>query len=222
VFDEIAINEALSDRGYKRMKRFTYRALWSKPEVEHFLYLEFHGTPKHLLTARFGFRNLPAELFSLRSIRSYGGELYRLVRQRHDERFDCAMNFSFGRLRSPVRRWSLNTPDFSGSELAARVKSEIEDLLLPRIQGVREPSVFHALLLSDVEPFPWVACNGAIRAAQVVAIGRQLGMEATQIRAELRPRERWIRVGLHKGCEPEYYIERVLEDWDAQMCGVRS
>jgi len=215
VFDEIAINETLSDLGYKRMKRFTYRALWSTSGVEHFLYLEFYGTPKHLLTAGFGFRNLSAELFSLRSIRSYGGELYRLIR--HDERFDCAMNFSFGRLRSPVRRWSLNTPDFSGSGLAERLKSEIEDVLLPRIQSIRGLSEFHALLLSDVEPFPWVACNGAIRAAQVVAIGRQIGMKATKIRAALRPREQWIRVGLHTACDPEYYIEKVLDDWDAQV-----
>lgn len=215
MFDQILIDKTLSDLGYERMKRFTYRGLWSIPEVEHFLYLELYGVPKHFLTARFGFRNLAAELFSLRSIRAYGGDVYRLMK--HDERFDCVMNFSFGRLRSPVTRWSLHTPDFSGSELAAEIRSEIANLLLPTIRDVRGLSEFHALLLSDVEPFPWVACNGAMRAAQIISIGRQIGMEAAQIHAALRPNMKWIQVGLEKDCNAESYIKKVLQDWDLQV-----
>lgn len=215
MFDESSINETLSNLGYKRMKRFTYRALWSTPEVEHFLYLQLYGTPKQLLTARFGLRNPPAELFSLRSIRTYGGDLGRLVR--HDERFDCFMNFSFGRLTSPVRRWSLHTPDFPGPMLAKRIGSEIEGLLLPSIQGVRGLSEFQAFLISDVEPFPWVACNGAIRAAQVVATGRRIGMEAARIRVALRPRKEWISVGLNRVGDGETYVDKLIEDWDSQV-----
>lgn len=214
MFDEKFINNTLSDLGYKRMRRFTYKALWSTPEVEHFLYLQLYGTPNNVLTAGFGFRNLPAELFSFRSIRTYGGDLGCLIR--HDQRFDCFMNFGFGRLKSPANRWSLYTPDFSDSMLAEKVRSVTEDLLLPKIQQVGRLSEFFALLITDVEPFPWVACNGAIRAAQVVAVGRQIGMEATEIHAALQPREKWIRVGSSGADEAGSYVNKLVDDWNSE------
>ena len=205
------LNQTMEALGYQRVRKLIYKATWSSPEVEHFLYLETYGRPKEFLTARFGIRNSRAELFSLNSIKAYGGEIYQLIR--HDDRYDCMMNFSFERLNTPIRRWALYMPDYSMPMLMKQLTSEIEERLLPVVRDLDNLHRLFSFLLSDAEPCPWVASNGAARAAQVVSIGHRISIEAREILAGLQPREKWITLSLNQSTyDAVSYINRLLKD----------
>jgi hypothetical protein len=218
MFDPTPIDEALTRAGYKRRKRLVYQAQWSTPEVEHFITFSLHGRPKELVTARFGLRNPRAEMFSAKCIRTYGGDLFKILRSREDIGTNCTMSFSFSRLIPRVRRWSLNVSDLSNSMLRTTIESFIANSVLPVVAGVRGLDEFFCFLIADAEPCPWVASNGAIRAAQIVAVGRQIGRTAEQIRVTLGPFKSCIFRGLSKtsGRNPDTdsYLDKVFADWE--------
>src|SRR5882757_2532543 len=134
VFDQAPIDEALLTVGYQSRRHLVYQALWSTPEVEHFLSISRYGVAKASLTARFGLRNPHAEAFSVKCLRSYGGDLFKVVKSSGS--FDCKMNFSFERLSSEGRRWALYIPDFSSLELADILQGYIQERLLPVVRNV--------------------------------------------------------------------------------------
>ena len=170
MLDEAALRTVMTDIGYSRLKRHVYRAEWSTPDVEHLMYFLLYGTPKDFLTVDFGLKNLEAEIFAIKEIKKYGGVLYQVLR--YDERIDTFMRFSLGTLASWGLRASIRISGMTGAELAKTIRGDIDEKLLPIIRGVRTLNDLLSVLLLDVEPFPWVRCNGAIRAGEVVYLAR--------------------------------------------------
>lgn len=212
MLDEVALRTVLADIGYSRLKRHVYRADWSTPDVEHLMYFLLYGTPKDFLTVDFGLKNLRAEIFAIKEIKKYGGVLYQTLR--YDELIDTFMRFSLGTLASWGLRASIRISAMTGSELAKKIRGDIDEKLLPIIRNVRTLNDLLSVLLLDVEPFPWVRCNGAIRAGEVVNLARRLGMNPSETRTLLRPVSKWIRVDLAKAPDPDpdSYVEKLIHD----------
>jgi hypothetical protein len=212
MLDEIALRTAMTDIGYSRLKRHVYRAEWSTPDVEHLMYFLLYGELKDFLTVDFGLKNLEAEIFAIKEIKKYGGVSYQVLR--YDERIDTFMRFSLGTLASWGLRASIRISATSGVELAEKILGDINEKLLPIIRDVRTLNDLLSVLLLDVEPFPWVRCNGAISAGEVVNLARRLGMNRSEIRTLLKPVSKWIRVNLGKAPDPDpdSYVEKLIRD----------
>src|ERR1043166_3851375 len=191
MLDEVALSRVMADVGYSRLKRHVYRAEWSTPDVEHLMYFLLYGTPKDFLTVDFGLKNLEAEIFAIKEIKKYGGVSYQVLR--YDERIDSFLRFSFGTLASWGLRASIRISAMTSAKLAEKIRSDIDEKLLPIVEGVRTLNELLSVLLLDVEPFPWVRCNGAIRAGEVVNLARRLGKHPSEIRTLLKPVTKWIR-----------------------------
>jgi hypothetical protein len=212
MLDEVALTAVMTDIGYGRLKRHVYRADWSTPDVEHLMYFSLYGAPKDFLTVDFGLKNLRAEIFAIKEIIKYGGVVYQGLR--YDERIDTFMRFSLGTLASWGLRESIRISEMTGAELAKKIRCDIDEKLLPVIRRVRTLDELLSVFLLDEEPFPWVRCNGAIRAGEVVNLARRLGMTPSEIRALLKPFTKWIRVNLAAAPDPDpdSYIEKLIHD----------
>lgn len=212
MLDELSLTATMTDVEYEYLKRHVYRAKWSTPEVEHFIYFQLYGTPSGYLAADFGIRNKEAESFAIRSIQRYGGDLYRLLR--HDDCSDCFMRFSLGQLASWGIRSSLKISTTSGVILVEKIKHDIKQQLFPVVRGIKDLASLLSLLLVDAEPYPWIRCNGAMRAAMIVDLARRLGRQSEEIHALLKPHNKWIAINLLNAPDPDpsSYVERIIED----------
>ena len=208
---EFKIGEILSEFGYRRIVDGIYRAEWSTNQVEHFLRTNLYGNPKEFLSVEFGFRNLPSELFSVAEILKYGGGMYRAFKR--DVRFDCSMTFSVGRLANWVPRTYLHLSIPSFQQVADHLRFDIEFKLLPVIRHLRNINDMLQLIAVDGEPCPWIRSNGAIRAALIVHLGRQLGIQPADIHKALQPYHQRIASALPKPADPTRYVERVICDF---------
>jgi hypothetical protein len=221
---EASVNPALLDVGYERVDEGVYRALWSTLDVEHFIYifgdLRDFDDPKGMgaLTGDFGIRNPVAERFSCNAIHAYGGEIFRLFKCA--EPTSCAMRFSFAGLEPS--QWPIPHPGLSGEEFGERFRGFIAGHLIPTIGRVVTLNDLLGLLVADMSYCPWIRSNGAIRAAQIVALAGQIGLGATDIRAMVESRKSLIAHGGSKTSElradPTAYIDRLLDDWATSPC----
>jgi hypothetical protein len=203
----------MNDVGYQALRRDVYKATWSSEEVEHFIYFSWYGQREELLAAHCGIRNPCAEAFSVRSIRTYGGEfLFNALA--YDECTSCTMRFSFERL-SKIN-WPLNSLMLPGSELAASVRGLVKERVLPVVSSMVDIDTILSLFVSDSEPCPWFVSNGAIRAAQIVALAKRKGIEDAQVTEMLKSRESNISRGFMKASmyreKPGAYVEKILSD----------
>jgi hypothetical protein len=112
--------------------------------------------------------------------------------------------------------WPVLRVRMSGDEL----KDFLQDSLLQvasTIGHVNDLQQLLELLVGDKSYCRWPGTNGAIRAAQIVAVGGQVGLQADAIRALLEPRLPLIAAGLLKSSEyrtnPKLYVDRILDDW---------
>jgi hypothetical protein len=219
MFDQSLIDEVLATFGYRRRKRFVYQAQWSGPEVEHYLSFSQYGQAKAFLTARFGFRNPHAEQFSVNCIRAYGGDLFRIFKPTGLNGADCTMSFSFGRLGPKVHRWSLYLPDLSNSELEENIRDCLQGRLLPVVRHITNLGELLTRLSADTEPCPWISTNGAMRAAQIVALGEQIGLETEQVRAILKPHKKYIGRDLSemsgRKVDVHWYVNKIIGEWES-------
>jgi hypothetical protein len=90
---------------------------------------------------------------------------------------------------------------------------------MPTVGKITTLETFLSLLIADMACCPWAGSNGAIRAAQIVALGGQIGLNAGDIRGMLESRKTLIAHGISKSSEmraaPAAYIDRILDDWTA-------
>ena len=204
------VSNVLRGLGYRLRKGSAYRAEWSTDGVEHFIYLTLYGTPKNFISLDFGVRNLFAQNFAIHEIQKYGGPQYSALK--YDEDNDCVMTFSLGKMSGWSPRWSLNGADFSAKDLSYRIKNDVEFRLFPAIQPLKTAKDLLSFLLIDAEPCPWVRSNEAIRAAQIIHLGRQVGMGSSEIRTALEPHEKAIASCLIKAPNPSSYLDSVIRD----------
>lgn len=164
-----------------------YRAVFSSPEIEHFLYLGSDISRHKYLVGKFGFRAAVAERFSVAALAKYGHPNHQLWVAANQSRFRCVMSFDLDRASALTGRISFRVP-VSGSltELNEYVTFQLSSLL-PFIREITTLSQFLEILSSDSEPWPWFATNPILRAAQVVAVGRHLSVPEQKIREMLLP-----------------------------------
>ena len=206
----------LSELGYELLHDRVYKATWSSPDVEHFLYLA--GGPRGI-SAGFGIRNPDAEAFAVREILKCFSDdtMARALQLEYDERSSCTMRFGFS-LFDPF--WSKSARSLSDPNLAVVIQEMVTQKLFPAIREVITVDKFLDLLIADNRPCHWAITNGAIRAGQIVALANKCGMPTAQIRATLEARERWIANGFLKSSpmrkNPSDYIDRIIADWPAR------
>jgi hypothetical protein len=209
------IEAVLFDVGYERLGKGVYKACWSTNEVEHFLYVSRDPNRSDVVSGEFGIRNRVAEAFGCNAIHAYGGEIFKLFKC--GEPTTCAMNFSFGRLEP--RGWPIRCASFSGKEVGERFLTLITEHLIPTVGHIATLADLLAVLVADMSYCPWSGSNGAVRAAQIVALAGQIGLGAAHVRAMLESRMRLIAHGGSKTSElrtnPTSYLDRLFEDWAA-------
>jgi hypothetical protein len=211
---EVDLIPVLAEAGYDQLDARIYKASWSTVGVEHFIYFSQYEKHGRIFSGDFGIRNPIAEAFSVRSIRTYGGDLFRIWD--HVVETSCAMRFSFGRLEPGS--WPIAVSSISTSQLPQHLRQFIQDRLHPAVGHITTAECLLALLIED-QPFcPWVACNGAIRAAQIVALAGKLGRDANEIQGALECHKSQIANGLSKGAEmrsdPMSFVTRIQHDWN--------
>ena len=212
MFDEKSIIPGLSELGYVRLKRLTYKASLSSTYVEHFLFASLFGGVNNFL-CDFGIRNPGAEQFALECLKLFGGPLFRDVR--FDPRYDCSNRFPLGKLAGWSIGWSLTISAFSEAAFADKIKGDIEHLLLPVVRSILSPTDLFSVLIKNVEPCSWITVGGPLRAAKVVYLGRRLGVTTSELRSMLQPYLTQIGGGLGRGGtrkmqSPSAFLERVL------------
>jgi len=193
MLDERTITSSLEDLGYVRLKKYTYRALWSSADVEHFLFFNVWDKGR-LLAGDFGLRNVAAERFAYECLRLFAGPLFEDIE--YDPGYGCSMRFCLGMLAGWDCRSSLNISKMSEAILVNKVACDSRDVLLPVVRHVLSAADLIAFLIRDDESSRWFRTSGAIRAAKIVYLGRQLGMNAGDLELILQPFLREIDANL--------------------------
>jgi hypothetical protein len=161
-------------------------------------------------------RNSEAEAFSVNAIGRYSSEFHFQV-LRYDERTTCTMRFPFGFLIPPL--WYVDTQLLSKSQIEKSVEHIITNHLRPAIEGVTSIDRLTSSLVQDERPCPWAGTNGAIRAAQIVALGGKSGLDPGRIRLALEPRLINVATGFPKTSrfrtDPSAYLDKLIADWPA-------
>jgi hypothetical protein len=203
------------DTGFKRVQQYVYKAPWSTQEIGHFVYLGEGLKRTDVLVGNFGIRNDLAEIFSCNAIHTYGGELFKSFKCA--EPASCMIRFDFSRIEPA--RWPMLVSSLSESEVGECVRDFIRERLIPTVGQTTTLGKFLSLLTSDTSCCPWLASNGAIRAAQIAALAGQIGLGADHVRGLLEPRKSLIAHGVSKTSEmranPTAYVDRILDDWAA-------
>ncbi|MBX3446185.1 MAG: hypothetical protein KF765_05485 [Parvibaculaceae bacterium] len=219
MYDDALMQTNLAGIGYERLRKYIYRASWSTPHVEHFLY--FGQDSRRYFMAQFGLRNPDAQQFGIAAMVKYGHPNFQLWAKELDVAVDCSMTFHFASLDkvSLTSFPRVRVPDIGGSELTNLVVDFIRGNLLPVIDAITDLESYLAFIVADRPPNPWlISPNHMIRVAQVVALAAQLGRSGDEIRELLRPydsqiekRMRYIANDTVTGVD--MYIDKLLADW---------
>jgi hypothetical protein len=214
-FDLTPIENVLLSFNYKRVRKFVYKATWSSPQVEHFIYLEKFHRRKTTFAGLYGVRNPSADLFAVQSLRQYGNELFHNM-LRYDAKVECMMSFDFWIFSGEQRPWMINLDD--GIAGAETLQVAIKEHLLPLIGKITTLQTLHDFLLQDLRKAGWTYVNGALRAAHIVSVSRQIGIGRADIVNSLQPYLLPIETGLDAGAEisAAEFLEQIITDWDNQ------
>lgn len=159
-----------------------YRGAFSSSDVEHFLYLGSDISRHKYLVGKFGLRAHVAESFSLAALSKYGHPNFRVWLASHNSRIGCMMSFSLERMSIVTKQLDLRVPISAGIERQTEyIAAQLHDLL-PAIREITTLPRFLDVLAEDVEPWPWLAVNPIVRAAQIVAVGCHLNVSQQTIR----------------------------------------
>jgi hypothetical protein len=226
-----AIDQAMAAVGYNRINKYVaeiasvhrpsiYKASWSSKEVEHLVYLGSDVARHQYFVGQFGIRASAVEKFAIESVIKYGHSNYRVLLEQYEPEVSCMMIFGFSRFdlaeaKIPQR---VLFSSIATAEFAETMSFFMNQRLLPVIRQVTTFENLLRFLTVDAEPCPWFAVNRAIRAAQVVAIGNQLGFTRGEIRKFLAPHDRLIALDLSETIpDPRSSVDRFVDclvlDW---------
>ena len=199
--------KSLKGSGCDRINDRVFKLKNSSTEVEHFLYARLIMAGE-LFELNFGMRNREAEEFAINCMRSHGGEAFKWMRR--DERFDCSMRFSLGRLAHWGRYGLLvvSRPDLAST--VARVEHDIQEILMPFIEGVCNLEALMQFLKKDALPCEWIYTNGAIRMAEILYIARKVGFKISEIEELASSLKKHIAGSLGKDADPVAYFDHVV------------
>jgi hypothetical protein len=157
------------------------------------------------------------EEFGIDAIIRYGHPNRQIIRKYRDPSIACTMSFEFGRVDNFARSaWPrFRVRDQTGSEAAAFVVDFARKHVLSVERTIGDLNALFDFLLSNEEPTPWFVSCPAARAAQVIALARQLGIERDRIRTLLDPYEHMIAVDLRSAkTDPDQaagYVDRYFD-----------
>jgi hypothetical protein len=88
--------------------------------------------------------------------------------------------------------------------------------LFPVVRSVLSAADLLSFLIRDDESSRWLRVSGAVRAAKIVYLGRQLGMQTIEIEAMLQPylKEIAANIGTNATADwdsPSVFLEKVLQ-----------
>jgi hypothetical protein len=101
-----------------------------------------------------------------------------------------------------------------GGEVAHIVEANIRAHLFPVTHAITGLSELFRSLVANTEPYPWIASNAAIRAAHIVAVAMQLGLDASEIYGALAPHERQIAAPNSGLVDAGPYVGNLISDWN--------
>jgi hypothetical protein len=120
----------------------------------------------------------------------------------------CWVVFDLGR----ALNWRLFAiPDPFKPEKGESQFVDLVALLEARIWNIDGPSALYRALLEDVPPFEWAGTSSLLRAAQIVAIGKFLGIPDQPTRNSLLQHKFQIATQIH-GDAP---VEKVVDEFIA-------
>jgi len=193
------------------VKSDVYKADFSNDEVEHYLYITYYNIDKHDIGAHFGLRNENAQNFAYLS--GLKCKIIPNINKNYNKNLHSFMHFSFGRLFSPFH--PLNLPRFSSFNESKEVLSwNLKQFLLPVILKIDKTRKLLESLVNDKEPIPWLCTNYALRAAYIVSLSRQIGLERSAIQSFLLPQSRGIE--LETKMSAYKYADQLIEDWNVE------
>lgn len=174
----------LADLGYKKVQKLLYRSNHHGPAVERFLEFDLWGGPLNYVSCDFGFANKEAIRFAAECLSLYGGEIYcRLPLTAPAFNTRCQV----GRFCEWGRRDALGISELGAHKVSDRALSDIEDIILPKADPVSTLEAFANQILADEPWMPWIASNGAMRAAEYIYSARQIGISRAAIASHLEP-----------------------------------
>ncbi len=207
---EQLLTPALLEAGYDHLGNLVYKDVHGSGGIERFIYMLYNLRGLNELSGAIGIRNDPAEKFSCETIRKYGGLLFQQFRPT-----TCINSVHFAKLNDAG--WPVRLSNFTTEQSLRFLQDFLAREIVPTIGRVNNLDEFLELLVADKSYYPWPGSNGAIRAAQVVAVAGQIGLKEDFVRTMLEPRLQLIAAGLSKTSEmranPKAYVERILDDW---------
>lgn len=214
---EAIVTPVLLQDGYELVGPLVYKARWSSPDVEHFIFFEAGGQTRRFFSGRFGIRNREAEAFSADAIRRHSGE-FHFQALRYNQHTSCTMRFSFHRIYPPFSElYIARLPD---AEIGPPIQHIVSQYIRPAMSNVTTTSQFMSLLIENEGPCFWAGTNGAIRAAQIVVLAHKSGLRGDRIRTLLEPSFVFIANGFHRSSpfheDPASYLDQLLVDWNAK------
>jgi len=204
------VTQALFEAGYEHLGNLIYKYVCGSDVIERFIYIAHNSRGLNELSGTVGVRNGLAETFSCEAIRKYGGQLFQQFSP-----ITCINIVNFAKLNDAG--WPLRLSNFTMEQSLRFLQDFIAREIAPTIGRVNGLDEFLELLVADKPFYPWPGSNGAIRAAQVVAVAGQIGLKEEFVRTMLKPRLQIVAAGLSKTSEmrsdPKAYVDRILDDW---------
>jgi hypothetical protein len=222
---KIPATQALAGLGYQLLRGRVYKATWSGPDVEHFIYL--NGGPGGV-SASFGYSQSPCRgLRTTGDHQIWGETIARALNHVYDARSTCTMHYPFSYF-DPF--WHGSARILSDPKLARLIGDIVTRQVLPAIRHVTTIDKLLSLLIADDPPWRWNVVNGAIRAAQILVLADQCAVPIAQTRAILEAKAHWIANGFLKSSpmrsSPIAYIPGIVGDLNAspstQALGVQD
>ena len=220
MYDDKSMEEEMRAIDYVRQNKFVYKALWSTAQIEHFIFFSIDSAG--YFGARFGLRNPALEEFGIDSLIKHGHPNFQMIRQYRDPRTACTLSFEFNRIDNFTQSvWPrFRAQDKEGSKLACFSTAFISNYIFPLVQRIGDLHSLFDFLLADDEPTPWFVATPPARAAQAVALARQMGIEKDRIRNLLDPYKQMIAAHLtgkkiHRDKAAGYldsYIDQLFSD----------
>jgi hypothetical protein len=219
------LNRTLDELGYEQVGRqnvdtFTeigFRDRRSNSFVERFVRFTSFGGPTEYISARFGLRHTPADLFA-------NEEDMRFLPSSHRSIFDnqpswrCRMNFPLGDSADWGPRDALFIPDCEESVLAQRIEGAFADLIADRLAAISDIQGLFDLTTSGAGPFPWSQFGNNGRVSIVGYLGLKLGRAPAELRSMLVPHvSKFKRPPNTSEPTAEEFVDMVLKDADAAL-----
>jgi hypothetical protein len=193
---EELIDVELLSLGFLRRENGVYEFQNKCSSVKALLFIASVDTRRHVPSLNFGLRNDEAERFGVDMIRQFGGD-FLAKSLRYNSTTSCAMRYDLFRLPGvsyeDLSRINVDTT------IVSVIHSRVKNYLIPIFSETEDNRGLLKILLSNEEPCPWSANNGAIRAAQVVCLSRQIGVFADECFTILKARATFISNGFMPG-----------------------